>query len=161
MRKLRVTLEEYLNAVGQITVNAAAVEQLMASAFTVLVKCTPKVSTSIFYTLDSIHARETLLHRILECVGDSEDSLLVKKIIACAKISNNQRKKYAHAYLIFKREDTELDFNVVNPKNRNVTLPYRKDINNAKEHMSSAWEDASQAFHDLCDKHQVPRTAAL
>jgi hypothetical protein len=100
-RNTPATRDEYFIAVGKVVQNAILCESIMATALKMLLKCSFKTASAIFFTLDLFASRKELLKRIVAANGDSKDREMLDDIIAAANKANNQRREVAHALILF------------------------------------------------------------
>lgn len=162
MPRTPASKDDYLIAVGKVVNNATLSEAYMFTAFKIISGCTTPIASAIFYTLDSIQGKKSLLMRILKEVGDAQDTEYIGAIIEAAKKANNQRREVAHAVILFTTKDgTFPPHEIVSPKSRQ-SKPLTKDwLSLLIRHSVEACTEGYQAFQKLCEKHGVPAIPEL
>jgi len=150
------SVDELRRAAGNLLQNASTNEMFMCNAFKILSGCDIKIATAIFYTLDSLPAKKTLLKRVLDVKSDEEEKKLVNAIIDAAEKSNNQRKDISHSLLAFKSPDINSAFTLYRPKSSESKSVTKNSLATLIRHSQDAITEAQQAFEQLCQKRGVP-----
>lgn len=156
-----ITIHEQTAAAGRILQNAALNEHLLCLAFRTISGCEMKLASAIFYTLDSLPAKKSLLMRVLEVKGDAEDKRIIKTLIDAAETANNQRKQIAHAILMWENPELKPDFHVYRPKSRELYLATKDSMATVEKHSQDALSKGIAAFQTLCEKHAIPANIDL
>ena len=160
MARPTVTSAEYVKIVGQVVVNAAAIDVIMCSTFRVLSGCGIPIANAIFFAFDSLPGRRTLLSRVAD-LGDAQERKLTEGIIAAVEKSNNQRKQVAHALLLFQTQTSDSEFTAFSPKSGQLRHPTKDSLENLLTETRRAFQEAHQLFVELCQKRGLPPKVAL
>lgn len=151
-------LNDYLITVGKLIHNGAIAEGYLFGSFRILSGCEAKLAVAIFYSLDALQAKKSLLKRVVEAVGDEEDAKLVEKIILAAEKSNKQRQKVSHAILSHV-DPKHTELRLLRPKAGQEVVPLTKEyVKNIMDNSVDADNEGRKAFNSLCKKHGVPPT---
>jgi hypothetical protein len=149
----QISIEEYFIGSGKITENQIVTELCMFKALEVLSKCSSAVASAIFFTLDSLPAKKTLLQRVADAAGDEEDKQLVGQINEAADKANNQRRDTAHAAVAFSGENIKSQMSMANFKRKTMQVASKDSMNTMVRHSGEAVHEASAAIQKLCQKH--------
>lgn len=164
MSEEKPSFAEYFQAVGKASHNAAAADNILFSAFWRIAGCRVDVARAIYYSIDSMRVRKSLVKRITLVVGDDEDMKLAMQIANMALRASTFRNDVAHVVVM---SDTKTP----DAENTKPTTIYNakflkdphKDV--TKESLGiivggtmQATMDAVKAYHRLCEKRGVQPT---
>lgn len=138
---------------GTLMYAAAANDAVVFTAFKILSGCRTKIARSIFYTLDAFEAKNKLLKRLVEVVGDDEDRELVEAILLAARKSNNQRQQISHSLFIWKGKNRLP--HILTPKSNHRTPATKAWMETLLRPALDAAAESREAFLSLARKHRV------
>lgn len=73
--------DQYLKTVGMLVQNAALSDKAMFYTFMAISGCSEPLAKAVFYVVESIHAKASLITRVLTAIGaDAEDRRLCEEI---------------------------------------------------------------------------------
>jgi len=145
-----------MRLVGMVSHNAALAELAMFEAFVLLSGCTPEVAEAIFYTLDSVPAKATMLRRVVSRVGGpTEMRALVDKILKGVDTSNQQRQFLAHALLVPKAELPEGPFHLHRPRAGESTPLTAQRMTELRVAAVEGARTALNSYLELCKARRV------
>lgn len=152
----RPTNREILKLAGILVHRSAVTEACMFMAFKIISGCPQKIAQTIFYTLDTLQGKKSLLNRIASAVGDKQDQALVKEFIKAAEKSSNQRRDLAHSLITSENVKGIKVHKLYHPKTKRHEEVSREMVETYLRISSEAFDEAERALEELARKHGVP-----
>lgn len=151
---------------GLIAHNAALADSCLFEIFHHLVGCRREISRAIFYTLDAVHGRISLVRRVAQSRGvDPPTMLLITALGAAIKDTAEHRNGFAHSFLLLHEDVLGFDdqIHIVNSKHTtNVrTRVTEESLRGAEEQSRRHHEKVRSAFANLCRKLGIPPEVTL
>ena len=148
------TQDDYFLTVGKTVQNTAIIDVCLFSAFRIISGCNVKTANAIYYALDALSAKVSMVNRVAKQVCDEEEHAHIKEIIKAAKLGAKKRNELAHAMVM---NDPENKLKRFYPRHqtqaiRPITRAYLKSM---VLPTGQAGEKARTAFEALCKKRGV------
>lgn len=162
------SFDEYFTAAGQILQAAASADTLLFSAFTILSQCPSPLNRAVYYSIESLNARKTLVQRTVEVRKDRDELMdIAMEIARQAQTAAKKRNEIAHAMIVTDRSEgvdpKSPDPSLIRYNPRNLDQSSQKPV--TKAYLNSMVNDtcaavtkAKDAYHLLCEKLEVPPT---
>jgi hypothetical protein len=95
-----LTKDEYYAAVGRAISHYTIIENCMFAAFAFLAVTDTEIGRAIWFTLDSLSSKKTMLQRVVTARrGHPIEKTATDKMIAAVESANRQRRRVAHAHV--------------------------------------------------------------
>ena len=146
---------EYLQAVGTLTLYAALTDAILFSAFVVTSGIEVQIARAIYYALDAMPTKKTMVNRVLNVV--SKDSKpIVQEIMEAVDKAHGKRNELAHAVVMYDEESKgALRYSAKDQQQpyRPITEAYLRSL---LAPALAATTEATDAYRRLCKKLGVP-----
>jgi hypothetical protein len=154
-------IDKHLMTAGMLINNAAVCDAILFSAFKIISGCDEKIAKAIYFASESLPAKRNIVKRILEVIGDANESAIVGRIMDGVTTSHNQRNEVSHALLRASHDGKKILAH--NPRHR--VQPKKPETVPALDALlkksTQAHLDAHRAFQELCQKRGIPPTVSL
>jgi hypothetical protein len=147
--------------VGKLVNNAAVCDAILFSTFKIISGCDGKIANAIYFASESLPAKKNIVRRILDAVGDSNETVIVGRIMEGATAAHTQRNEVSHAALRASHDGKQIRAH--NPRRK--TQPQKAVTGPALDALlkqsTQAYMDTYRAFLELCQKRGIPPTVSL
>lgn len=142
---------------GLIAHNAAFADTFLYEIFHHFSQCPREISRAIYFTLDSISGRKSLVKRVAKATQkDAETQALLLKLSTAVDKVIKHRNGVAHSFLILHRDlfGLESHIKMINPKQPapGSSCVTEQSLEEAEDTSNSHLQIVGQAFEKLCEK---------
>jgi hypothetical protein len=151
---------------GHIAHDAALADSCLYEIFHHVAGCKREMSRAIYFTLDAINGRASLVTRAAEVAGaDQQTKELIEALIKAVRKVISHRNGFSHSFLVFDKGimGNGEHLKIVNQKGSRIggTRVTEASLKNAEDQSGVLLRDAVKEFEGLCQKLGIPPIAGF